>query len=160
MTQVGQPALACRPRPRSRSRRTRLSRRGPPETPFIGGPSRTQVDAWDPAQTAPAGYEACVRTLQDFRRVLLDAAQGNAGVTEVLFATENLEWTLDASRAWGADRLEGVRRRVEAARCDLAAYVARETEALPVMVRLRLLARTHFLRECSLYLHAEVELAA
>jgi hypothetical protein len=157
MIHAPQPPAA--PRPRSNGRRTLASRRVSPETPFIGGPGRTQVDAWDPSRSAPAGYEACVQTLQDFRRVLLDASQERAGVTEVLFAAETLEWALDASRSWGPDRLEGIRRRLEVARVELSAYVAREADALPTLVRLRLLSRAHFFRECALHVQAEVERA-
>ncbi len=157
-THIGQPAIP--PRPRMRGRRAQQSRRVALETPFMGGPGRTQVDAWDPNHSAPTGYEACVRTLQDFRRMLLDASQERASATEVLFAAETLEWALDASRSWGPDRLEGVRRRLEVARIELAAYVAREADGLPVMIRLRLQSRAHFFRECALHVQAEGERAS
>lgn len=156
-TQFGHPTSPCRPRPRTRAGEP--SRRVSLQTPFIGVPGRTGVDACDRTRTAPAGYEACVQTLQDLRRVLLDASQGRAGVTEVLFAAETLEWTIDASRSWGPDRLEGVRRRLETVHVELAAYVAREADALPAMIRLRLLSRANLFRECALYVQAEGERA-
>jgi len=127
------------------------------ETPFMGGPGRTEVDAWDPTRNAPPGYEASVRAFQDLRRVLMDASLERAAVSEVLYAVEELEWALDASRSWGPDRLEGLRARLEVARIELGAYLAREADTLPVLVRLRLSARAQFFGECALFLQAETE---
>ncbi|MCB9728719.1 MAG: hypothetical protein H6744_17550 [Deltaproteobacteria bacterium] len=149
-------SIPAAPRPRSGHRGSQAHRRVCRETPFIGGPGRTDVDAWDPAATAPAGYLGCIRAFQDLRSVLMDAADARSGFNEVIFAVENLEWALDASPSWGADRLEGIRRRLDLAREELEELVTRDGGLIPPFLRLRLASRVHFFRECALHLAAEV----